>query len=572
VALSALFWSTTAVAAPTAVSAQTATSAIASISVAKPAGTVAGDVLVGTVTSRVGAAVTISVPSGWTFVRRDTCTLPGTQMTQAVYVHTASSIEPAWTQWTLSKDASSSAAVVAYRGVDGGSPLVTHSGALARDTTAATAPSVTTSAPQTLVAGSFGRSGTGSVAAPSGTTQRYSVANGGEYPAATFGLDLVPATAGSTGSVTTSSSTASGCAIGQLVALKPAPSTDGTPPTVPGSFRVTGTAQTSINVAWNASSDNVAVTGYDLYRDGVSAGYFTSTSASLAGLTCGQSYTLGVEARDAAGNRSPRASLTASTSACSTPPPSGTCTVASTAGCVPGSTITLTNTQWVCNRAISSYGRLPLKVVVNFTSGFRYGGNGAIDLVSGCAGDGNDQTVDLILDVKGDGRTYGPGMDAMKVRTTAGYTAGIQITGRVECGPRYSSTAHQDGVQIQGGRNITFVDFYIGNYDAGLSTCHGAGGAMFYSSAGGYSAQNIHVVRGKYIGCNHSFYTNTGTTGSVRDAMFRSGRTDGTDPVCTQYAGAPPCTGSGDRVASGVAFTNNTCQRWNRTAKRWDNA
>jgi chitodextrinase len=571
-ALTALFWATTAVAAPTAVSAQTATSASASISVAKPAGIVAGDVLVGTVTSRMGAAATISVPSGWTFVRRDSCTLPATQMTQAVFVRTASGYEPEWTQWSLSRAVGSSAAIAAYRGVDGSSPLAAHSGATAVNSTTATAPSVTTPAPESLVAGSFGRSGTGSVAAPSGTTQRYTVAGSGSEPAATFGLDFVRSTAGSTGSVTTSSGAASGCAIGQLVALRPAAG-DLTAPTTPSSLRVTGATASSISVAWNASSDNVAVTGYNLYRDGASAGYATSTSASFTGLTCGSSYALSVEATDAAGNRSPRASLTASTSACTAPPPpSGTCTVASTSGCVPGSTITLTDTQWVCNRAISSYGRLPLKVVVNYTPGRKYGGNGAIDLVSGCAGDGNDSTIDLILDVKGDGRTYGPGIDAMKVRQTAGYTAGIQLTGRVDCGPKYTASEHQDGVQLQGGRNIAFVDFYVGNYDTGMSTCQGAGGAFFYSGAGGYSPQNIDIVRGKYIGCNHSLYTNAGTSGDITGAMFRSGRTDGTDPVCVGYAASLPCTGDGDRVTSGVTRTSVTCQRWNRTAKRWDNA
>ena len=42
------------------------------------------------------------------------------------------------------------------------------------------------------------------------------------------------------------------------------------------------------------------------------------------GLTCGTSYSLGVVARDAAGNSSGEASTNATTSACATPPPSGT--------------------------------------------------------------------------------------------------------------------------------------------------------------------------------------------------------------------------------------------------------
>src|SRR5688572_4588828 len=145
----ALFAAANAAATPSAVAVATASSASSSVSVARPAGVLAGDVLVGTVTSRVGAAATISVPSGWNFVRRDTCTLPGTQMTQALYYRVASMFEPASTRWTLSRNSSSSAAVVAYRGVDGAAPLMAHSGSLLRSSATATAPSVTTSLPET---------------------------------------------------------------------------------------------------------------------------------------------------------------------------------------------------------------------------------------------------------------------------------------------------------------------------------------------------------------------------------------------------------------------------------------
>src|SRR6185436_16465808 len=42
----------------------------------------------------------------------------------------------------------------------------------------------------------------------------------------------------------------------------------------------------------------------------------TSTSFTFSGLTCGTTYTLGVEAFDAAGNRSTRPKLSAATAAC----------------------------------------------------------------------------------------------------------------------------------------------------------------------------------------------------------------------------------------------------------------
>jgi chitodextrinase len=347
----------------------------------------------------------------------------------------------------------------------------------------------------------------------------------------------------------------------QLTAATSACPGDTTPPSTPPSLTTTGATATSISISWGASTDNVGVTGYGVYRNGTQVG---STAAGTrtythSGLSCGTTYTLGVDATDAAGNRSAQRTTTASTSACS----GGTCTVANTSGCVPRTTLTFTDGQLVCDRPLSSYGPLPLKVIADYTPGRRYGGNGAIDLTTGCAGDGNAQTIDLIVDVRGDGTTYGPGVDAVKVRLEAGYNGGIQLTGHADCGPRVDSSAHADGVQLQGGRDITFVDFSIGNYDAGTSTCQGAGGAFFYSGAGGYTPQNVSVVRGKYIACNHSLNATQAQSGSVTNASFRSGRTDGTDAVCTGFASSPACQDIQNVQHSGV-----TCQNWRNG--RWE--
>jgi chitodextrinase len=102
-------------------------------------------------------------------------------------------------------------------------------------------------------------------------------------------------------------------------ACTPAPDTQA--PSTPGSFAKTTATTTSINVSWSASSDNVGVAGYTLYRNGTNVGSTTSTSYSYTGLTCNTSYTLAIDAADAAGNRSGKATVTATTSAC--PPPSG---------------------------------------------------------------------------------------------------------------------------------------------------------------------------------------------------------------------------------------------------------
>ena len=67
---------------------------------------------------------------------------------------------------------------------------------------------------------------------------------------------------------------------------------------------------------WTASTDNVGVTGYRVFRDGTQVGTPAATSFAFSGLTCGTTYTLGVAAVDAAGNVSGTATTTVTTAAC----------------------------------------------------------------------------------------------------------------------------------------------------------------------------------------------------------------------------------------------------------------
>ena len=75
-------------------------------------------------------------------------------------------------------------------------------------------------------------------------------------------------------------------------------------PTAPGNPRANGTSQTSVTLAWDAATDNVGVTGYEV-RDGATAvATVTGTSATVANLTPDTEYTFTVVAKDAAGNTS----------------------------------------------------------------------------------------------------------------------------------------------------------------------------------------------------------------------------------------------------------------------------
>jgi glucose/arabinose dehydrogenase len=92
---------------------------------------------------------------------------------------------------------------------------------------------------------------------------------------------------------------------------------DTTPPTVPGNARTSELTCNTVTFGWNASTDDVGVTAYDVYHDGQ---FIKSVSGSTlsTGLTVIPTVAWGlyVNARDAAGNVSQ-----ASTTVDTTPPP-----------------------------------------------------------------------------------------------------------------------------------------------------------------------------------------------------------------------------------------------------------
>src|SRR5262249_218105 len=79
---------------------------------------------------------------------------------------------------------------------------------------------------------------------------------------------------------------------------------DTTPPSTPTNLQVTGTTSSSVSLAWTASTDNVGVTGYDVYRNDTNMATATDTTYTDTGLAAGTTYTYTVRARDAAGNTS----------------------------------------------------------------------------------------------------------------------------------------------------------------------------------------------------------------------------------------------------------------------------
>ena len=104
--------------------------------------------------------------------------------------------------------------------------------------------------------------------------------------------------------------------VGPITSIRAIFDHDSSPPSSPGGLTVTSTTRTGIEVSWAAATDNLGVAGYRVYLNGATADDTTDLTYGFAHLLCGHRYALAVDATDAAGNRSPTASITASTAPC----------------------------------------------------------------------------------------------------------------------------------------------------------------------------------------------------------------------------------------------------------------
>lgn len=78
--------------------------------------------------------------------------------------------------------------------------------------------------------------------------------------------------------------------------------TDNDAPSIPANLSATAVATTQIDLSWDASTDNIAVAGYQVFRDNVQVATSTGTSYSDTGLTPNTLYTYYVTAFDDADN------------------------------------------------------------------------------------------------------------------------------------------------------------------------------------------------------------------------------------------------------------------------------
>ena len=83
------------------------------------------------------------------------------------------------------------------------------------------------------------------------------------------------------------------------------PTADTQAPTAATSLTVTGTTSSTVSLSWVAGTDNIAVTSYDIYVNGILKTATSGLTATITGLSASTTYSFYVIAKDAAVNSSP---------------------------------------------------------------------------------------------------------------------------------------------------------------------------------------------------------------------------------------------------------------------------
>jgi fibronectin type III domain protein len=177
---------------------------------------------------------------------------------------------------------------------------------------------------------------TGTCSASDRLTGSFPYVNGGgtaglDYHLATAenaAVDLVPSSAGCAPSDIDGQArpSAAACEAGSDevgAQSPPPPDEDVQPPSVPTGRQVLDQTATSFRMVWEAATDNVGVTGYNLFLDGAKVADLPADQLSYTyeNLRCGTSYVVALEAEDAAGNVSNRADAQGPAATLDCPPP-----------------------------------------------------------------------------------------------------------------------------------------------------------------------------------------------------------------------------------------------------------
>ncbi|WP_290865655.1 endonuclease [Flavobacterium sp.] len=107
-------------------------------------------------------------------------------------------------------------------------------------------------------------------------------------------------------------------------------------PTAPSNLTVSGTTSKTVSLSWVAATDNIGITSYSIYVNGVLTTSVNGLTATISGLTPSTTYSFYVIAKDAAVNSSPASNTVNGTT---------TAVVADTEAPTPASSLTVTGSS-----------------------------------------------------------------------------------------------------------------------------------------------------------------------------------------------------------------------------------
>jgi hypothetical protein len=220
--------------------------------ISAPASIAAGDLLLAGFTVDGNPSV-VSPPADWTPILRN----GGSGLGTHTYYKVATASEPASYTWTFGESRRAAGGIIRYTGVDTSNPIVTSAGGTAGSSSEVIAPTVTTTADDTLIVSFFGINDNRTFSPPTGMTERFDVRNTNSDGPAISAADQVIVTAGATGTrtATLSSSSWSSARASQTIALRTAPSNNAPgSPTSLGQFESDATTAIAIGATTNETS------------------------------------------------------------------------------------------------------------------------------------------------------------------------------------------------------------------------------------------------------------------------------------------------------------------------------
>ena len=312
-------------------------------------------------TTPTGVVASAITPSGFTLNWSGSTDNFGV-LAYDVYVNSVLKASPAGTTVDITGLAASTTHSVTIRARDAAGNVSPLSTALPVTTPAAgdtTAPSVPTGlASSAITATTFTLNWTASTDTVGVTG--YDVYLNSVLKTSTVGTtaNITGLTASTAYSVTVRAKDAAGNASAQSAALPvttSAPVGDTTPPSAPLGLAASAITATGFTLNWTASTDNVGVTGYDVYRGATLAASVAGTTANITGLAASTNYSMTVKARDAAGNASAASTALAVTTSAAPDTTAPSAPTGLAASAITSSSFTLNWTAATDNVGVTGY-------------------------------------------------------------------------------------------------------------------------------------------------------------------------------------------------------------------------